>query len=618
MSSRKPVLITLISAVAIGAIATAWVFGSQAWEKQGPDAFGLNEIATNGNVQGDLYPGDPVEEARLVALEDERLVYIRTVASAARWRVDGLEGPYRIRTGAAFTLVLPARDVPYTVADLITLAPDTFIKQVDGSYLLLESIAVLPGATLSLESPEGIDLRMKSDVESFVSIVTLGGSLNLGGSEADEAKVTSWNALEASVDTTTEDGRAYIRVIGGHASLSHAQFSHLGFWSGNTGGLALTGTDTISTIDADITAPPAVGSTPVNGARILPEEELSTLSTPVEEDYSIVSAGIDHVTVISNAFGLFVTNAEDVVVRDTQVSESLVDGIVLHRHVSDTTISRTTSSDNNVDGFSLNRSSTNVAFRNVTAEDNGRNGMSLDGQALADGPNAVGTGVRTYGHNRISSSTIIDNGRYGIELSGGDDLEVVTSTIAKNDVGIVVNHGAADVDIVGNTFEAQRRQSVAVRDGVESVTVARNSIVGGDTGIYVRNADASVIDNTLTSISNHGISLVGDVTDTRVIRNSVAGYGSIAIWAETSIGGIVDENDLLDWRPATTFETIVNSVFQPLTFVWLLLASLLVASAFTRKRQLKVRTIRSPYAERVPLTSLSPGIVSLDGARGTK
>lgn len=612
MTSRRPLLISVLSIVAVVAIGAVWFLGANRFQNREADALGRNEIAANGTVQGILYPGNPVREARIVETENRRLVHVRTVASAARWRIDGLDGAYRLNTGAVNTLVLPARDVPYTTDDLLNLAPQTFVAQTDGSFLLTENVAVLAGATLSLDAEEGIALRLKSDSDSFVSIVTMGGSLAIGGSQASGASVTSWDTSAGAPDTATEDGRAYVRVIGGNASFSHAEFTDLGFWSGNTGGVALTGTDTISTFD------PTPGSTPVPdeagliaGAPLLPDEEVTTLAAAAD-DYSLVSAGIDHVTINGNAYGLFIANAQDVAIADTDIRNSLVDGLSLHRGVSDATITRTTSSGNNVDGFSLDRSSTEVVYTSVSANDNGRNGISLDGQSLADGPNAVGTGVREYGNNAVRYSTITGNERYGIEVSGGRELDVSHNTIERNDVGIVVNRGATSVNIQENTFAAQVTQSVAVRDGSRDTTVAENTIAGGDTGVYVRNAQADVTGNTLTAISNHGITLVGDMSETYVAANSVAGYGSKAIWMESSVDATVEQNELLDWRPAVTVTSVVKSVFQPLTFVWLLLATLLVASALTRKRRMRVRTIGSPYPERVPLTSLSKGIVRLN------
>ncbi|MPY11404.1 right-handed parallel beta-helix repeat-containing protein [Arthrobacter bussei] len=611
MTGRKPLLLGLVALLVVALAGVAFVATGNLWRDSEVDAVGRNEIAANGNVQGELYPGDPRSEARIVRSEEERLVYVRTIASAARWRVDGLEGPYRLQTGATTTLVLPARTDPYTTADLLTLAPDTFTQLASSTFVLTENIVVLAGATLSLSGDEGTTLRMQSDEDAFVSIVALGGSLSIAGTPTSDLDITSWDGSGSDEDTS--DGRAYVRVIGGHASFAHTTVSSLGFWSGNTGGLALTGTDTPGTFpDAAGTTADAVAPA---GARLLPDEDLRSLADQTDLDYSVVTAGIDGLTVRDNAFGLFVTNARDIAIRDTAISGSLVDGLVLHRSVTDATITTTTSSDNAVDGITVGRSSTRVDLHEVTASGNGRNGISLDGQPLADGPNAVGTAVVTYGGNRVVRSTVADNGRYGVEVSGGENLRLTGNTIRGNEVGVVVNYGAERVGIIDNEIRDQRLQGIAVREPGAQADIRRNTISGGDTGVYVRDATATVSGNTMHSLSGHGVSLLGNVPDTEVTGNDVGGYGTVAIWDETSTGALVEENELLDWHPAPTVHSVVNSVFQPLTFVWLVLGLLLLATAVTRKRHLRVRTIRNPYEERVPLTALSRGIIRIDDAR---
>ncbi len=67
-------------------------------------------------------------------------------------------------------------------------------------------------------------------------------------------RLTSWDPNINTADTRVNDGRAYVRVIGGELRMSHAQVEYLGFWSGSTGGLALTGSDR-TTLDADVTTP---------------------------------------------------------------------------------------------------------------------------------------------------------------------------------------------------------------------------------------------------------------------------------------------------------------------------------------------------------------------------
>lgn len=621
MSRLTAGIVGASAGIITGALVTVVLVTAVGVDESATDAYGLNEIAANGAIQGDLYPGAPTTEAQLVIVEDERLQYIRTIASVARWGDISTDGPYRLSTGPTFTLVLTAREAPYTIADLIELAPDTFIEQGMGTYLLSESIIVLDGAALALTSDADLTVRMASSGAGYTSIVSLGGALEIAGTANSVVTLQSWDAASGAVDTRTDDGRAYIRAIGGQATFAHAAFSDLGFWSGNTGGLALTGTDAVGSFDAtglDSVTTASAGSAAqpgtdepiaeVAGALLLPSGALEAYATGVESN-PFVSATIDDVSIDGNAFGLFVTSAVNVVVTGTSISNSLVDGLVFHRFVTDSSVTDTTSSFNAVDGFTLSRSSTGVTYSRVTASGNGRNGISIDGQSLADGPSAIGTGVASYGDNRVVDSVLTQNGRYGVEISGGRDVSVSTSRFDDNQVGVVVNLGASGPLITDNVFGEHAIQSVALRDGVVAAMVSGNTFEGGDTAVYVRNADGVVIDNDISAIDNHGVTVVGDADGVTVAGNVIAGSGTQAIAQSQAVGFTPGENDLEGWQPAATPESVLRSAFQPLTIVWTLLALLLLATTIG-PRSMRFGTFRHPYAERVPLQSMTRGVVA--------
>jgi len=654
MSRRSPVTAGIVLGLLVG------VLGSFAVVKLGGADVATPPVA-QAAAAAPLYAGDPELESRLVRLEAQRLVYVRTLAASAQWNPAMAPGPFRLQTGAGYTLVLPARAEPYTVGDLAVLAPDTFRAGSEGEYLLSESIVVLAGATLAVSPPDGaagLRIRLASDRSNFVSIVSAGGVLRMDGRADAPIVVESWDSARGAPDTFTPDGRAYVRVIGGRAAVSHTAFGDLGFWSGTTGGLAFTGTKDAADFDAQLAArdpaappplePPTPAAAPppgtapplensetqelaspspsapqaVAGAQILAAPLTPEFPTgPAVRDAAapapdpaapaargLVSARLDHVTVTGNAFGLFATSASGVVIRDSAISKSLIDGLVFHRHVTASSVARTSSVANAVDGFSLSRSSTDVSFTDVTARDNGRDGLALDGQPLAEGPSATGTEVRRFGDNRVTGSDIVHNGRHGIAVKGGDGVVLSSNTVRGNQSGVVVDHDARDVQIVANVFVDQKAQSIALRDGVDA-EVATNRITGGDTAVYVRNADAAVTNNTIAGVSNHGVSLVGDAAAARVERNTIAGYGNIPVYTERATGGIVRHNDTSDWRPAPSIATVLNALFQPLTLVWIGLALLVLVTAITPAGR-RATTIRHPYAERAPLSSFTRGVVS--------
>ncbi len=151
---------------------------------------------------------------------------------------------------------------------------------------------------------------------------------------------------------------------------------------------------------------------PAGGAELLDLE-------PDLGAYSYVSADLDDVDSRDNAFGLFITSADGVDIRNSTFENNLVDGLVLHRGVTNTVVHNTTASHNAVDGISVTRAATGVVLDRITAEQNGRNGITLEGGPLADGPSATGTPTGSYGNNQVSDSVASGNGRYGIEVVGG-------------------------------------------------------------------------------------------------------------------------------------------------------------------------------------------------------
>ncbi|MFB2555246.1 NosD domain-containing protein [Herbiconiux liangxiaofengii] len=630
-------VVTGISIGVAGAVVGALVaVGASAFSSSDdtPEAYGLNEIARNGTVQGDLYPGDPGTEAALVASEDQRVVYVRKVASAAYWNL-AVSAPYRFQTGAETTLVLPARDTPYSFDELRSLAPETLLANPDGSYLLTEDVAVMEGATLDLSSSGTLELRLQSRSGSFASIIAFGGTLDLSGTNAAPISILSWNPTVNAPDLDTTDGRAYLRVIGGSASVAFATVSHLGFWSGSTGGFAVTGNDGLEdtalsqVVTAESPELPALGGAPVVDAESLfaaaeaPAD--AAPAGPVPGDAAAAATdGLSTATIAGstfdgNAFGVFVSGARDVQITDSTVRGSLVDGITFHRQVTSSSVSDTATNDNAVDGLSLGRSITGVSLDGVTASENGRNGVSIDGQSLADGPSASGTSVSRYGGISLLGSTVASNGRYGVEISGGTGIRVHGTTFDGNPDGLVLDEGADQVSVSDNVFEGQTGQSVAIRDTVTDASVEGNTITGGDTGIYIRNATATVESNVMSSVTNHGVTLVGDVAGTAVASNEIGGSGQTAVRAADAEGAVVGENDLDAWRPAATVASVAGFVFQPLTVVWLLLALLLIVTAFTRRNDTadSADGIRHPYAERVPLTALSRGVVTVESLTAT-
>ncbi|WP_312678492.1 right-handed parallel beta-helix repeat-containing protein, partial [Microbacterium sp.] len=245
--------------------------------------------------------------------------------------------------------------------------------------------------------------------------------------------------------------------------------------------------------------------------------------------------------------------------------------------------------------------------------DNGRNGVTVNGGTLANGPSATGMPLGTYGNNEVSSATITGNTRYGVEVLSGTGVTVRDSTVTGGDMGIVVSGSAASISVIGNTITSAARQGIALRDGVTASTVSRNAVEGTEQGVYLRDAVAAVSRNDITSVTGHGVTVVGEASGSVVEQNRIAGRGLSAVDTSRTDGVSVVENDTTAWTATKPLDVLLRSFFQPLTIMWLALGAILLLTAVTGVRR-RGHGIRDPYANLAPLSSFTKGVIAREEA----
>ncbi|MBA9006476.1 right-handed parallel beta-helix repeat-containing protein [Thermomonospora cellulosilytica] len=573
---------------------------------------------------GAVDPADAARQAALVDREDQRIIQTRAVL-AAMLQIGGTESgrwkqPQIYGSAHGKTLVLPERGdgAAYTIRDLAAAGGGKYFRRLpDGSYLLGIHVFVADGAELVLESGDRpLVIRMGSIPGAFASVVGFGGVVRIIGTRRAPVTVTSWNAQTRRPDTRPEDGRAYIRAVGGEFEMEHAHVSHLGFWSGRTGGIALTGTDRPTSAAKHRTKEQrqqdkrlrmrrnqegqgGAGGGPGDVELGPAGQGGGTAShVPAEE---LVTGSIENSAITGNAYGLFVSGSNQTQISGNRVTGSLVHGVLLHRFVKNATVENTTVTGSRGDGFVLSRATEKVRVVGCTAERNGRNGFTLNGQALAAGPSAAGEPLSDFGDSSVSGGTARGNARYGVELLGGRKLAVQGSRITGGDMGIVVRAGAADVRLSGNTLTGQRRHGIALRDGVTGAAVSGNSITGPVTGIYLRSSTGTIVGNTITvarAPRAHGISVLGDADGTQITSNTVRGSGTSAVHVSRAHGDVErDDNDLDGWHDTSTLWMKARRFVKPMNLVWAGVFLLVIVS-MVRSRDAGPRLRRGshPYA----------------------
>src|SRR4051794_14109694 len=195
LGRRPAALLTALVAtlVAVGGLVAVAAAAPSAAAEGGSAAADGGSATASGPADGDpdgetdltaraaapVSAADAERQAQLVQGEDERLLDVR-IAGSARQVTYPLR-PYRVRSSGFYTLVLPQRRAAYTLDDLRRLAPQTFLPQRDGSFLLRENILVDTGATLALAPERPTTIKLFSGSDGFVSIVSRGGRLRLLG-----------------------------------------------------------------------------------------------------------------------------------------------------------------------------------------------------------------------------------------------------------------------------------------------------------------------------------------------------------------------------------------------------------------------------------------------------
>ncbi|GAA0366332.1 right-handed parallel beta-helix repeat-containing protein [Actinoallomurus spadix] len=595
----------------------------------------------------DVSPNDARQEAALVDQESQRIMQTNAVLTSTLrrggTRAAAMRQPNIFGSSIGKTLVLPQRSRPYYVADLQKYAQRDFQRQNDGSYVLGVNVFVASGAKLVLQSSSGpLTIRMKSVPGSFTSIVGFGASIRINGSAQNPVRIMSWNEQAGATDTRLGDGRAYIRAIGGEFQMKYAQVSDLGFWSGPTGGIAMTGSDrpdaAAERVDPRASAPKRVrladGTTDTTRGSG-DEVEVTTSNGRTSVGFlvptaNLVTGSVDHSTIRGDAYGIFVSASDATQITNNRIENSQVNGVLMHRFARNASIENTTVTGSRGDGFVLSRGTENVRITGCTAADNGGNGFTLNGQPLANGPSASGESPRAYGDSSVTSSTARDNRRYGVELLGGTHLAVQTSKVVGGDMGIVASGDATGVQISGNQLSGQDRQGIVLRGGVTSANVAGNIVDDTETAIYLRDSTGSVIGNTVQSASRHGVSLVGQVGGARITGNTFGGAGTSALDVSRAKGtAAISNNGTAGWHDTAGFWTEVRRVAKPMNIIWTLVFLLVVVSAlrsrgsglrigrrhvhpYEGQRTLEQRPVLAlQRARKVPTTETSPDLLAI-------
>jgi hypothetical protein len=507
---------------------------------------------------------DGARMAALVAGEDLRLrTLLHHISRLTYPEVIPGSGQYDMSSGilssGISTLVLPG-PANYSIADLQSAGAVVPLAQ--GGFLLIDSVLIGSGATLKLGGTGLPTLLMESSTSGFTSLVTWGGTLELYGDFPESPlKIMSWDRKTNAPVDGRSSGRPYIRAVGGKLDLKNVRVSHLGFWSGRTGGVAWTG------ISSRASTGSAVGS-----------------------------------AFSENAYGAFVSRANHVQFTDDLFEQNQLDGLRLHRGTVGSTVVSSAAARNGANGFVISRGASGNALRDNLAVNNASNGFLINGLALVNGASPSG------GQTVASVGTVIEhndaekNGRAGILVEGGAGTIVRNNIVCSALTGIAVRQGATDTFVVGNQLHCGPRVAISVGPGVTGTTLDGNAIDGGRIGILIRNSPGiRLMNNHIAGMAVFGISVRGNSPGVVGNDNVISGYGFRAIDTRSGASSPVLKNsDVSGWvhQSQITFWSYLR--FHPLITTWLVILLFVFVSGIAARLR---RRAPRPYEYAMPWRS---------------
>jgi hypothetical protein len=571
-------------------------------------------VAAASRAAGLAANAEPGRQAALVAGEDVRLMTAQ-LAIRASPRISAAVHPYRVRSAGFLTLVLTQRSAPYTFDDLRRLAPETLLPQADGSFLLREHIVVAAGATLLISPSQPLVVRMTSGPAGFVSLVSEGGRLRFNGTAAAPITFESWDETHGRQDSDVSDGRAYIRSSG-QLVARYSTFSRLGFWSGRTGGVSVVGSASAPGKNVDARAASNTIGDPiaqkgVGGSEVLPA---GRLPRSVRNPSSSFATQVSDVTMVGNAFGLFVSGNSGIQISQTVIRDSLIDGLVLHRNVDSATVDGVRVEQSGSDGVVVSRQVEGTVLTRLVVRRNGRDGIVMAGRPLARGASASGSSTRAFGNNVLTASESSDNAGIGVHVIGGTAVRVQGNVVSGGRAGIVVSDGASDIEVDSNRVAGAAANGIQVRES-NAVTVTANVVRDCPTGIHVRNTSGLFRQNSTSRVTLHAITFVGRVSGSVAEQNQLAGSGTSAIDLIRVIGNqkpVLTNNDLSGWSRTVTGDSLISVLMHPLTVIWIMVGLLLLATSRPRRGGTRLPYPADPLTTRGGSRPLQPASVSLD------
>ena len=368
------------------------------------------------------------------------------------------------------TLALAPRETPYTLAELRRLVPGAFaeVPGAAGALLLDTNVEVPVGATLVIDE-QTPDVRLQSRAAGFATIISR-GTTTVAGTAQTPVVISSWDPQLRAPDPTSTDGRSFVLQSGGRMDVDHARFSHLGFGTGTSSGVAWRGA-----------APDVAGA--ASDAERVPARG------------TVTNSEFTH-----NHFGAYTHEARDMRWTGNTFANNEEYGFDPHDFSNNFVVEANTAHHNGKHGFIFSRGCDGNVLRGNTAYANEGHGFMIDdGRSTASAE--AEARIDTSDDNLVTGNVAYDNAGSGVELEGGSGNVVSANQLTRNDIGVRAKDGAA-ASVTDNVIADSVRYGVHVLDPAARVSIDRNQISGSWAAVNLAaESSATVGANTVTDVS---------------------------------------------------------------------------------------------------------------------
>ncbi|MCR6031319.1 hypothetical protein GGQ22_07655 [Nocardioides sp. zg-579] len=430
-------------------------------------------------------PAAPADEAPVAApaLDEVPAEVAVLAAEDARLRAVSL-GPAVGTTRVGATVVLGPRPAAYGVDALV--AAGALRRTGPGVVELVRPVVARRGARVALHLP-ATTLRMHSGARAHASLVTWGGDLALSGAPGRPLRLVGWDPRRKAADRETSDGRAYLLVKDGRLRLADVETDHLGYWSGRTGGLAVTGSPETS-----------------------------------------ATADLVGVRVRASHIGLYLSGVERSVVRRTEVTAVERDGVEVTNRSHRVRLTGVSVDRSGGAAIKVGNGASRVVVERARLTRSGGYGLLVDGSPLADGPNSAGYSTTNYAGVVLRRSLVADNDGGGVLVLRLDGLQVDRSTLLADGTALAVR-GPADGLVVDRSVVRSQGATGIVVEEVSGARVERSTVRARTTGVSLTDSTGEVRGNDIAVGTGTGVRVAGEDARAVVDGNAMTGRGPGAV-----------------------------------------------------------------------------------------